>query len=130
MVITMTNGFNGPARQRGVSKLGLLILGIFVALFLTVGIKVGPLYMDNDIVTTLADDLIADGTANRLTVEEIRQRFANTLRLNAIYDFRLEDIQIIRGGGRTVIRVAYERRIPLFLNLDLVAVFDHTAQQQ
>jgi len=128
MVITMVKGFNGPARQGGVSKLGLLILGIFVALFLTVGIKVGPLYMDNDIITSLADDLIADGTANRLSVEEIRQRFANAMRLNAIYDFNLSDIEIIRGGGRTVIRIDYERRIPLFLNLDLVAVFDHTAQ--
>ena len=128
MVNTMTNGFKGPGCQRGVSKLGLLIMGIFVALFLTVGLKVGPLYMDNDVVTTLADDLVSDGTANRLQVEEIRQRFADALRLNSIYDFDLSDIEIRRGGGRTVINIAYERRMPLFANLDIVAVFDHTAQ--
>ena len=73
----MANGFKGPNRQRGVSKLGLLIMGIFVALFLTVGLKVGPLYMDNNVLTTLADDLVDDGTANRLEVSEIRQRFAD-----------------------------------------------------
>ena len=28
----------------------------------------------------------------------------------------------------SVITIAYERRIPLFANLDIVAVFDHTAQ--
>jgi len=128
MVIMMKNGFKGPGYQRGVSKFGLLIMGIFVAMFLTVGLKVGPLYMDNNVVTSLADDLVADGTANRLRVDEIRQRFADALRLNSIYDFNLSDIQIVRGGGQTSIRIAYERRMPLFANLDIVAVFDHTAQ--
>ncbi|MBT8145382.1 MAG: DUF4845 domain-containing protein [Gammaproteobacteria bacterium] len=124
----MANGFKGPHRQRGVSKLGLLIMGIFVALFLTVGLKVGPLYMDNNVLTSLADDLVADGTANRLELTELRQRFADALRLNSIYDFELEDVEFRRGGGRTIINIAYERRLPLFANLDIVAVFDHTAQ--
>jgi len=124
----MVNGFKGPSYQRGVSKFGLLIMGLFVALFLTVGLKVGPLYMDNNTLTSMADDMIADGTANRLAVDEIRQRFADALRLNAIYDFDLSDIEIRRGGGVTSIRIAYERRLPLFANLDIVAVFDHTAQ--
>ncbi len=124
----MGNGFNGPVSQRGVSKLGLLIMGVFVALFLTIGLKVGPLYMDSNVLTTLADDMVADGTANRLREEEIRQRFADALRLNSIYDFDLSDIDIIRSGGRTGIRISYERRLPLFANLDIVAVFDHTAQ--
>ena len=124
----MGNGFKGPVHQRGVSKLGLLIMGVIVALFLTVGLKVGPLYLDNNVVTTLADDLVADGSANRLRGEEIRQRFADALRLNSIYDFDLSDIEIIRSGGQTQIRIAYERRMPLIANLDVVAVFDHTAQ--
>jgi len=124
----MANDFKGPGRQRGVSKLGLLIMGIFIALFLTVGLKVGPLYMDNNVLTSLADDMVGDGTANRLQVAEIRQRFADALRLNSIYDFDLADIEIRRGGGQTAITIAYERRLPLFANLDIVAVFDHTAQ--
>ena len=123
----MGKGFNYPGYQRGVSKLGLLIMGIFIALFLTVGLKVGPLYMDNSVLTGLADDMVADGTANRLRVDEIRQRFADALRLNSIYDFDLSDIEIIRSGGQTAIRISYERRLPLVGNLDIVAVFDHTA---
>ena len=103
-------------------------MGAIVALFLTVGLKVGPLYLDNNVVTTLADDLVADGSANRLRGEEIRQRFADALRLNSIYDFDLSDIEVIRSGGQTQIRIAYERRMPLIANLDVVAVFDHTAQ--
>ena len=84
--------------------------------------------MDNSVVTSLADELVADGTADRLTVDEIKQRFSDALRLNSIYDFQLSDIEIVRAGGRTAIRIAYERRMPLLANLDIVAVFDHTAQ--
>ncbi|MEZ5492219.1 MAG: DUF4845 domain-containing protein [Gammaproteobacteria bacterium] len=128
MVDIMGKSFKGPGYQRGVSKFGLLIMGLFVALFLTVGLKVGPLYMDNSVVNSLADELVADGTADRLRVDEIKQRFADALRLNSIYDFQLSDIEVARAGGRTAIRIAYERRIPLLANLDIVAVFDHTAQ--
>lgn len=128
MVNIMGNSFKGPGYQRGVSKVGLLIMGVLVALFLMVGLKVGPLYLDNSVVTSLADELVADGNADRLRVDEIKQRFADALRLNSIYDFQLSDIEVVRSGGRTAIRIAYERRMPLLANLDIVAVFDHTAQ--
>jgi hypothetical protein len=124
----MNKELKGPAHQRGVSKLGLLIIGIFIASTLTVGLKVAPAYMDNGFVNGLADDLVNDGTADRLQISEIRQRFADSLRINGIYDFDLSDIEIRRNGGQTTIRIAYERRMPLIANLDIVAVFDHTAQ--
>ena len=53
---------------------------------------------------------------------------AFALRLNAIYDFELSDISISRAGGATSIRIAYERRMPLLANIDIVAVFDHVSQ--
>lgn len=124
----MVRQFNGPAGQRGVSKLGLLILGLFVAAFLTVGLKVGPLYMDFNVLKSTADEMVADGSLQRLTVDEIRLGFANALRLNAIYDFNLNDIEIYRGGGRTIITIDYERRVPLVANLDIIAAFNHSAE--
>lgn len=114
-----------PAQQRGVSRLGLLILGLFVASFLTLGLKLGPLYLDYNVLTTVADELVADGSADRMSRDDIRQRFAAALRLNSIYDFDLADIQIARSGGRTTIEIAYERRLPLIANLDIVAAFNY-----
>jgi hypothetical protein len=84
--------------------------------------------MDYNVLRSTADGLIEDGSANRLTVDEIRLQFANALRLNAIYDFELSDIEIYRGGGRTSIIIEYERRVPLVANLDIIAAFQHTAE--
>ncbi len=126
---TMTNGYLGSTYQAGVSKLGLVLLIAFTASFLTLGLKVGPFYLDNSVLVGLADELVEGGVANDLTQDEIRQRFANTLRLNGIYGFDLSDIRVSRStGGRTAINIAYERRVPMFANLDVVAAFDHTSQ--
>ena len=124
----MNIGQCGPAYQRGYSKLGLLILGMFIAVFLTFGLKVGPLYLDNNVLVKLADELVSDGTADGMTGEEIRIRFANAIRLNTITGFNLDDIKIFRNGGDTSISIAYERRVPIFANIDVIAAFDHTAE--
>ena len=125
----MTNGLVGPAKQQGVSAFGVLLLIVVTASVLTLGLKVGPLYMDNSVLTGLSDELVDDGTANDLTGDQIRQRFGNALRLNSIYDFDLNnDIQISRNSGRTAIRIAYERRVTMFANLDVIAAFEHLSQ--
>jgi hypothetical protein len=125
----MTNGNIGPSYQLGVSKLGLVLLIAFTASILTMGLKVGPFYLDNSVLIGVAEELVVDGTASDLTLDEIRQRFATALRLNGIYGFDLGDIQVSRSnGGRTAIHIAYERRVPMFANLDVIAAFDHTSQ--
>ena len=124
----MKNGYFGPTRQAGVSMFGLLILVVFTAFILTLGLKVGPFYLDDSVLTGLADEMVEGGIADELTADEIRQRFANTLRLNGVYGFDLNDIQISRNGGRTAIHISYERRVPMVANLDVVAEFEHTSQ--
>jgi hypothetical protein len=124
----MNIGQCGPAYQKGVSKLGLLILGMFIAVFLTVGLKVGPLYLDNDVLADLADEMVESGSADDMSGDEILIRFANTIRLNTITGFDLDDIKIFRNGGDTTISIAYERRVPIIGNLDIIAAFDHTAE--
>jgi hypothetical protein len=125
----MTNPNIGPNYQSGVSGFGLLLLIVFTAAILTLGLKVGPFYLDNSVLVGLADEMTDGGNADELTQSEIKQRFATALRLNGIYGFDLADIQVNRStGGRIAIRIAYERRVPMFANLDVIAAFDHTTQ--
>ena len=115
--------------QRGISKFGLLMLGLIIAAFFTVGLKVGPIYVDHSLMAGLAEDLVESGQANSMTLAEVREKFGNTLRLNNINGFDLSNIRMARlDGGGTAIRIAYERRVPLIGNLDIIAVFDNTYQ--
>ena len=72
--------------QVGASKFGLLMIFILLAVFFTFGLKVVPLYVDHNLVTGICKKLIENGEAENMTVNYIRQRVLNTLRINNITD--------------------------------------------
>ena len=115
-------------KQRGVSKSGLLLVVVLITLFFTVGLKVGPLYVDHNLITGICQELIDNGEAANMTVSDIRDRVSASLRINNVTDFDLSDIRMRKENGNAIITIAYERRIPMVANLDIVAVFDTVLQ--
>ena len=96
--------------------------------FLTAGLKVGPLYVDHNLITGICQELIDNGEAANMTVTDVRNRVSNTLRINNVIGFDLSDIQMRTENGVPIITIAYERRVELVANLDVVAKFDSTLQ--
>lgn len=119
---------NSLSRQQGVSKFGLLMLLALITAFFTVGLKVGPLYIDHNLITGICQDLVDSGQADDLTVTEIRNRVSNGLRVNNVTDFDLAAISKRVENDRAIITVNYERRVELFANLDVVAKFNSVIQ--
>ncbi len=119
---------NNLKKQQGVSKLGLLVMFVLVAVFLTAGLKVVPLYIDHNLIVGVCDELIETGQADNMTITEIRNRVSNTLRINNVTGFDLSSITLRRENSQAIITVAYERRVELFANLDVVAKFDSVLQ--
>ncbi len=108
--------------QRGVSLTGLLFWGIIIALVAVVGIKVAP-----EVIEFYKIKKVVAATANNAgdkTVNEIRaiyDRYANIDQISAIQP---ADLDITKEGGRVVVGFAYEKRIPLFLNVSLLLDFE------
>ena len=117
---------NNLSRQRGISSAGVLLIAVLLGLFFTVGLKVGPLYVDHNLITGLCQDLIDNGEANGMTVTEVRDRISSTLRINNVTDFDLNSIRTRKENGEAIITVGYEKRVPLIANLDIVATFDES----
>ncbi len=117
---------NNLSRQRGISSAGVLLIAVLLGLFFTIGLKVGPLYVDHNLITGLCQDLIDNGEANGMTVTEVRDRISSTLRINNVTDFDLNSIRMRKENGEAIITVAYEKRVPLIANLDIVATFDES----
>ena len=117
---------NNLSRQRGISSAGVLLIAVLLGLFFTVGLKVGPLYVDHNLITGLCQDFIDNGEANGMTVTEVRDRISSTLRINNVTDFDLNSIRMRKENGEATITVAYEKRVPLIANLDIVATFDES----
>lgn len=110
--------------QVGASKFGLLMIFILLAVFFTFGLRVVPLHVDHNLVTGICGELIENGEAENMTVTDIRQRVSNTLRINNITDFDLSNITLRKESDQAIISIAYERRVELIANLDVVAKFD------
>tara|TARA_S200000501_G_C20842874_1_gene752420 strand:+ start:2095 stop:2472 length:378 start_codon:yes stop_codon:yes gene_type:complete len=117
---------NHLPHQRGISSAVILMIALLLGLFFTFGLKVGPLYVDHNLITGLCQGLIDNGEASTLTVTEVRDRISSTLRINNISDFDLNSILVRKDNGEAIITVAYEKRVPLVANLDIVATFDES----
>lgn len=101
---------------------------ILVVSFLTFGLKVVPLYVDHNLVSGVCEELIENGEAANMTITEIRQRVSNTLRVNNVTDFDLSSITPRKENDQAIITIAYERRVELAANLDVVAKFNTDLQ--
>lgn len=114
--------------QAGMSKFGLLMMFVVIATVITFGLKVAPLYVDHNLITGICEELIESGEAAKMTTNEVRQRVSNTLRINNITDFDLSAIKMRKESNQAIITIAYERRVEVVANLDVVAKFDTVLQ--
>jgi len=53
---------------------------------------------------------------------------SNTLRINNVIEFGLSSITMRKKNDQAIIIIAYERRVELAANLDVVAKFDTVLQ--
>ena len=95
----MNININNLKKQQGVSKLGLLVMFFLVAVFLTAGLKVVPLYIDHNLIVGICDKLIETGEAENMTITDIRLRVSRTLRINNVRDFDLNSITLRRENS-------------------------------
>ena len=114
--------------QTGVSKFGLLIVFILIISFITFGLKVVPLYLDHNLISGVYEELIENGGAANMTITEIRQRVSSTLRINYVTDFDPSSTTMRIENEQAIIIIAYERRVELAANLDVVAKFNTDLQ--
>ena len=114
--------------QAGASKLELLTAFLVIVPFLTFGLKMGPLYIDHNIVTSYTKDFIESGEMADLTISELRQKVGDNLVMNNVRDFDVTHILMVKESDNQVVKIAYEQRMELFLNLDVVVKFDTVLQ--
>ena len=104
--------------QRGVALSGLIFWGIVFALVAILGMKVVPTTIEY--YKILKD---AKATVNKVgpeaTVAEVRRTFDNFANIDSL-DFKAEQLDVSKDGGKIVASFDYDKKIPLFANVSLV----------
>ena len=98
--------------QRGISFLGLLILGIVIALLVIVGLRVVPTVMEYMEILKTAKKVAADGGE---TPAVIRKNFVVATSAAYIDAGTLDpkDLEITKKGDKVVITFSYDKEVPL-----------------
>ena len=119
----------GAGGQRGLSIYGWLAVLVIAAGVMISLLRLGPHYIDYNIVIGIMDRLPAD-QVHEMSREKIREHFQKQFRIE---NFRipLKDIMTIeRGGGQTVLDLNYEVREHMVYNIDVVLTFSEKRTYQ
>jgi putative transposon-encoded protein len=110
--------------EQGLSSLSLLAILLVAGTVLTVAFKIGPLYLDNYFVRGAMDTLLEVNTHD-MNDKQIRRKINDSFTVNGVRDVDIRALQIERERTRTLVSLNYEKRVNLFGNLDMVAVFNN-----
>ena len=104
--------------QRGVALSGLIFWGVIIALAAVVIMKVVPTTIEY--YKVLKD---AKASVNKVgpdaTVADVRKTFDNFANIDSL-DFKSEQLDVSKDGGKIVASFDYDKKIPLFANVSLV----------
>ncbi|MGI1677359.1 MAG: DUF4845 domain-containing protein [Cellvibrionaceae bacterium] len=114
-------------RQRGISSLGWLAILMASGFFLMCGFKVIPLYADNiymkNSLKSLSQLENPEGGFEGVTNGEIKAQLNNFNMVNNIRNPEANNIKIERFKNKFLVNLNYERRVPLFYNIEVVTTF-------
>ena len=96
--------------QRGISFLGLLILGVVLALLGIVGAKVVPTATEYMAIQKAVKKAAAEGD----TVPAVRASFDRAASVDYISTLTGKDLEVTKQGDKVVVNFAYDKEIALF----------------
>jgi hypothetical protein len=115
-------------KQQGLTFLSWLVLLVMVGVFIMVGIKITPVYLEHYAVVNTLESMKEEPLVSRKPLREIRTMLMRRFDTNSIYDLTKDEVVIKRSGGVTTITVAYEERRHVMGNLSLVMTFEDSIE--
>ena len=108
-------------KQRGVTISGLMVWGIISSLVAVLGMKVVPEYIAYYKIVKSVKSVATQASGK--TVAEIRSAYDKYADVNVIDTITAADLDISKEGNEVVVAFAYDKKIPLFYNVNLLIEF-------
>jgi hypothetical protein len=116
----------GKNRQRGLSLVGLLFVGLIVVVLLMIGAKLVPAVVEYIAIERAVQKIKNEGN----TVGEIRAAFDKHATIDDIKSITSRDLDITKEGDQIVISYAYAYNVQLLDNVRLVIDFSGTTRDR
>jgi hypothetical protein len=102
--------------------IALVVLGVFLAL------KLVPVYLEYFNVVSSVNSLRDDPDLGQKSKATVRKMLKRRFDINDVKRAKIDNVKITRSGGKTIVAVEYEARVPLVSNIDLIISFSKTAE--
>ena len=112
-------------KQKGITFVGMLLVGGLIGFFALIGMKIAPSYIEYMSVKKVIEAMSVDSEIQNMSVKEIRNSFNNRANIAYVTVIKGEDLEISKEDGSTVVIAQYAVKTPLFGNLS--ACMDFTA---
>lgn len=116
------------SRQSGITLIGFVIVLAILGFFAFMAMKLVPSYIEYMGVVKAVNQMASEGGNEDL--EQARRQLAFKMSFQYVDDSTIKpkDVTIQRLGNASVLRVAYDKRIPFLYNIDFLLHFDKSAQ--
>jgi hypothetical protein len=116
-----------PARARGLTIIGFLLVAAVVVIFAMVGFRVIPSYIEYQSVRKALDDTMRGGTVDPNNPAAFRAELARRLQTSYVEDVKASDVILQRKGTQVTAELAWERRLHMFGNMYILLEFEATS---
>lgn len=117
-----------PAKQKGMTTAGMVIIGALVAFVVISGIKLYPSYYDDFAVSTAMKNMEEESREiAAMSPTEIRNTLNKRLQVSGV-KLEKDQVEILKEDGMIKINVNYEVRTHMYGNIDAVTSFSHAIE--
>lgn len=97
------------SRQRGLSFIGVVFIGVFAVVAFAVGGQSVPILLEAQSINKAATKAAKEGA----TVDDVRKIFDKAAAIDDISSIRGSNLEVTKRNDKIVVRYSYSREIPL-----------------
>ena len=113
-----------PTSQQGLTFISLVFILGFIASFVLLGLKIGPIYLNHSKVVSALADIKKTPDIEAQSENEIRSSLSKRFDINYVDDVTQDDITITRHGNYIKVVIEYEVVRKIVGNLSVLVEFN------
>jgi hypothetical protein len=115
-------------RQRGLTIVGFVLVISVIAVFVVVGARMVPAYIEWYSVQKALEKTLADAK-DPTAQTDLRKSFGKYIATDYIDSVTVSDLEVTKEGNEVVATVVWTRKLPLVANVSLFIDFEATAKR-
>lgn len=117
---------NMHRRVKGITLIGFVMLLCVLGFFAYLAMRLIPMYVEYFGVVKSMEQVRSEPGSATKSLDQLRRDLIFKFNTQYVDETAVppQSITLKREGGGATLRVAYEKRVPFFYNLDLVGTFD------